>query len=178
MKISKGDAIAYASLITVAVLEALDPYLKDRSPKISDRYKYIFDAIEYLPIAILLAIAVILLARRYIGTRVDSEITDVRNLYFSENEWNKPLQMVFRRKFMNETIKVEGIEFVECEFKNVTLHYDGNRPFRFTNCRNEPDENGMRFKMTTANPVISQMIQFLSAYPVTTKILDIRPTDP
>lgn len=67
--------------------------------------------------------------------------------------WDLPLEKKFRINFKNETVAIDGFEFIECTFDSVTFKYQGRRSFRFTKCRGR---NSAR--MTTDNPVVGQTI--------------------
>jgi hypothetical protein len=44
-------------------------------------------------------------------------------------DWDMPLTKTFRQTFRNQTVDLDGRHFIECSFENVTLRYQGTRPF-------------------------------------------------
>jgi hypothetical protein len=59
---------------------------------------------------------------------------------FPTTDWDKPLTSVFRQNFKNETVELDGKNFVECTFENVTFLYQGTRPLQMMNCKKIPTE--------------------------------------
>jgi hypothetical protein len=45
----------------------------------------------------------------------------------------KNVKKYINKKFRNETVEIDGCEFYECHFENVTLNYRGGE-FKFDNC--------------------------------------------
>ena len=72
-----------------------------------------------------------------------------------------PLKQIQSRTFKNETVQIDGNEFIDCTFDNVVFKFDGQAPFRFTN-----DHFAQRSKFTIAsdNPIITATIQLVSAF--------------
>jgi hypothetical protein len=70
---------------------------------------------------------------------------------FRTDDWDKPLEKQFRIKFKNETVLLDGFEFIECTFDNVTFKYQGTKPFRFTG-----KTSGNSRKVTTDNKIVGQ----------------------
>ena len=72
-----------------------------------------------------------------------------------------PLTQIQTKTFKNETVQLDGNDFIDCTFDNVVLKFDGRAPFRFTN-----DHFAQRSKFTIAsdNPIITATIQLVSAF--------------
>lgn len=74
-----------------------------------------------------------------------------------EPAWDAPLEKRFRFHYKNETVDVDGFEFIECTFENVTFRYQGRRPFRFHKTKGDSK------KLTTDNPVVGTTVILLTA---------------
>lgn len=68
-------------------------------------------------------------------------------------DWDKPLEKRFRIHFKNEAVLIDGFEFIECSFENVTFKYQGTRPFRFTG-----KNTGNSRRVTTDDKVVGQTL--------------------
>jgi hypothetical protein len=72
---------------------------------------------------------------------------------------NGNLTRVFRQNFKNETVHLDGMDYVECSFENVQFRYDGRRIGRLTNCQlHHPG-----LSLATRNSGIGYAINFLHA---------------
>src|SRR5262249_20857471 len=58
-----------------------------------------------------------------------------------------PLKEVRGKTFKEETVPIDGNNFIDCTFDNVALRFDGEAPFRFTN-----DHFTGKFSLTSNNP--------------------------
>jgi hypothetical protein len=93
---------------------------------------------------------------------------------FPTSEWDKPLTTIFRQNYKNETVQLDGKNFIECTFENVTFIYQGTRPLQMINCKKLP-EKGFWVTVQTDNPVVFTALSIMSATGVTSPIeLDIR----
>jgi hypothetical protein len=86
----------------------------------------------------------------------------VRREDFPTTNWDKQLKNVFRVHFKNETVLLDGCDFIECTFDNVTFKYDGTKPYRLTNAK------GNSRKLTTDNKVVGQTVLLLRDLKVVT----------
>lgn len=68
-------------------------------------------------------------------------------------DWDKPLEKRFRVHFKNETVLIDGLEFIDCSFENVTFKYQGTRPFRFTG-----KNTGNSRRITTDDKIVGQTL--------------------
>src|SRR5215467_9673898 len=72
-----------------------------------------------------------------------------------------PLTEIRQKTFKNETVQLDGNAFIDCTFDNVTLKFDGQAPFRFTNSH---FENRSKFQITSNNPVITSTIELIGVF--------------
>src|SRR6516164_2482158 len=72
---------------------------------------------------------------------------------FPTTDWDKPLIDIFRQHYRNETVQLDGKNFIECIFENVTFAYQGMRPIQMINCTKIPEE-GFLVTVKTDNPVV------------------------
>jgi hypothetical protein len=63
-----------------------------------------------------------------------------------------PLNKIEAKTYKNETVRIDGNEFIECTFDNVVFQFDGEAPFRFTNAHFVP---GSKVSITSTNPAIT-----------------------
>jgi len=70
-----------------------------------------------------------------------------------------PLKEIYRRKFHNEKVQLDGFHYIDCEFgAGVTFVYDGLKQFTLTNAKPLPDYT---WSFQTSNVSIQRLIQFL-----------------
>ena len=72
-----------------------------------------------------------------------------------------PLTQIQTKTFKNETVQLDGNDFIDCTFDNVVLKFDGRAPFRFTNDHFARDS---KFTVASDNPIIKATIQLVSAF--------------
>lgn len=111
--------------------------------------------IAVLGVAVALAVSIAMVLS---GLGVRAWRRSASGLRQSTAEWDEPLEKRFRVNFQNETVLIDGYEFIECTFENVTFQYQGTKPFRFTG-----KTSGNSRKLTTDNVVVGQtltLIQF------------------
>jgi hypothetical protein len=63
------------------------------------------------------------------------------------------------KTYKNETVQIDGNDFIDCTFDNVTFRFDGEAPFRFTN-----DHFQGKFGLTSNNPVVKSTMALLGAF--------------
>jgi hypothetical protein len=61
--------------------------------------------------------------------------------------------------YKDEVVQIDGNNFIDCTFDNVTLRFEGEAPFRFTN-----DHFRDKFSFTSNNPVVKSTIALLSTF--------------
>jgi hypothetical protein len=72
-----------------------------------------------------------------------------------------PFTEIRGKTFKNETVQLDGNAFIDCTFDNVTLKFDGQAPFRFTN---DHFENRSKLQITSSNPVIKSTIELIGVF--------------
>ena len=72
-----------------------------------------------------------------------------------------PLKQIQTKTFKNETIQIDGNEFIDCTFDNVIFKFDGQAPFRFTNGH---FQTPLKFGVTSSNPVVKATIEIMSIF--------------
>jgi hypothetical protein len=96
---------------------------------------------------------------------------------FPTSEWDIPLTPVFRQDYKNETVPLDGKDFIQCTFENVTFLYQGTRPIQMTNCKKVP-ATGFVVTVQTDNPVVFTALSIMHATGVASPIeLDLRRKD-
>ena len=63
-----------------------------------------------------------------------------------------PLVKIEGKTYKNETVRIDGNEFIDCTFDNVVFQFDGEAPFRFTNAHFVP---GSKVIIGSTNPAIT-----------------------
>jgi hypothetical protein len=69
------------------------------------------------------------------------------------------LKQIVNQTFRNETVDVDGKEFLECTFENVTFKFEGKRAFRFINVK---FVRPSYYRFLTSNPVVTQTASLLN----------------
>jgi hypothetical protein len=66
----------------------------------------------------------------------------------------------FRGKtYKDETVQIDGNDFIDCTFDNVILRFDGQAPFRFTN-----DHFTGKFELATNNAVVKATMELVDSF--------------
>jgi hypothetical protein len=60
---------------------------------------------------------------------------------------------ILNRMFTNEDVQLDGYEYVNCTFENVTFYYNGTAASRMTNITFSPNST---IRLMTKNPIIQQ----------------------
>jgi len=81
---------------------------------------------------------------------------------FSTTDWDRPLQKMFRRKYKDEVVELDGNHFIECTFENVTMRYQGRRPYMATKTQFIGTLPEISVKITSDNPLVGQIIQLFN----------------
>jgi hypothetical protein len=161
-----SDPAAVGCIFVAAIVEATEEALK-RSPHVVAKMpEFLTTGLwAFVPLA-LVVVATILFVVRYVLPKHRKAPEGS-----AAEEWAKPLPIVFRRTFKNETVLVDGSDFVECQFDQVTLEYNGKRPFRFTNCA----FSRAGYNLQSKNPIIQEVILLFTSTMPNAKLLDMRP---
>jgi|SRR5271166_2184865 len=70
-----------------------------------------------------------------------------------------PFKEIRGKTFKDETVQLDGNAFIDCTFDNVTLRFDGEAPFRFTN-----DHFNGKFSLTSNNPVVKSTMVLVGTF--------------
>src|SRR5271154_4823577 len=71
-----------------------------------------------------------------------------------------PYNQIRQSTFKDQTVTLDGNEYVDCTFINVTFKFDGQAPYRFTNVH---FENNSRLGIASDNPVVNATIRLVTA---------------
>jgi hypothetical protein len=63
------------------------------------------------------------------------------------------------KTYKNETVQIDGNNFIDCTFDNVTFRFDGEAPFRFTN-----DHFQGAFRLTSNNPIVKSTLVLVGTF--------------
>ena len=72
-----------------------------------------------------------------------------------------PLKQIQSKTFKNETVQIDGNEFIDCTFDNVVFKFDGQAPFRFTQ---DHLHLPSKFSISSDNPVAKATIELVSVF--------------
>jgi hypothetical protein len=73
--------------------------------------------------------------------------------------WNSSLIPVIGVNYVNDLVKLDGKEFVNCTFRNVSPQHNGVRGFFMTDCKFEGERT---IKYVTQNPAVLSTLQLLA----------------
>jgi hypothetical protein len=71
-----------------------------------------------------------------------------------------PLKQIRDQTFKNQTVQVDGNEFINCTFDNVVFKFEGQAPFRFVT---DHFENGSKLGVASDNRPIQAAIELTAA---------------
>ena len=83
-----------------------------------------------------------------------------------------PFKQIRQTTFKDQTVSLDGNEYVDCTFINVTFKFDGQAPFQLTN---DHFENHSKFGISSDDPAVKATIQLVTAL-VRLEIHDIQPS--
>jgi hypothetical protein len=121
MKISLGDITTYASVTTVAIIEAVNETLKVE-PKMAADLPWLTSSIwHFVPLGLLVFVGLLALSKHFgwLGGIFKST-----SQYLSWPDPYKPV-VIRNKTFINDRVVVDGNYYLECTFENVTFHYNG-----------------------------------------------------
>ena len=70
-----------------------------------------------------------------------------------------PFKEYRAKTYKDETVQIDGNNFVDCTFDNVVLRFDGQAPFRFTN-----DHFNGKFSLTSNNPIVKATMGLMGSF--------------
>jgi hypothetical protein len=71
-----------------------------------------------------------------------------------------PFKQIRQTTFKDQTVTLDGNEYIDCTFIDVMFKFDGQAPFRLTN---DHFENHSKFGITSDNPAVNSTIQLMTA---------------
>jgi hypothetical protein len=71
-----------------------------------------------------------------------------------------PFKQIRQTTFKDQTVTLDGNEYVDCTFINVMFKFDGQAPFKLTN---DHFENRSKFGITSDNPAVNSTIRLMTA---------------
>ena len=71
-----------------------------------------------------------------------------------------PLKQIRDKTFKNETVQIDGTEFINCTFDNVIFDFEGEAPFRFTDVHFEKQS---KVSIRSNNPVVKATLGIITA---------------
>jgi hypothetical protein len=125
MNISKGDAITYAALVVTAALQAADSFRKESAMPPESHPILSSEIWSYLPVVLLTLVAIIWIIK------LTSKPRPSTNIHSSFDPEMKVKQIV-NQHYLNITVPLDGFEYVNCKFENVTFVYEGKGPSGMT----------------------------------------------
>jgi hypothetical protein len=108
----------------------------------------------FAPLALILVATLILVGKEFgwLGPLKTTErATNFRDDY--------PMKQIWNATYDNQTVYLDGYEYIECTFGNVLLRFDGNAPFRLTNVHFTPNAT---IQLGSINPAVKQTTMLLS----------------
>jgi hypothetical protein len=76
--------------------------------------------------------------------------------------YDEKIKQIWNQSFKNETVLLDGIEYIRCTFDGVTFRYEGKGPTRLTDC-NLVRKPGGQVSLLSNNPAIKQTFFIMSA---------------
>jgi hypothetical protein len=130
--------LAYATVFVSALTIAADAGVRS-SPELQEYFWFMHSAAwGFAPLILLVAGAIILIARDFgwVGGSRRRTRPDLTNpsADFPTPNWHEPLEPVVNKEFRNQEVELDGKNFVDCRFINVTFRYNGTMPIQFSNC--------------------------------------------
>ena len=156
------DWVGYAAIAFAATFQAADAGLK-QAPKLAAKMPSFIDPelAAFVPLALVVFGTVVLFIRHWrspldtkpVDASSENKSGETETDAVSSPDWDQRLEKHFRVRFQNETVLLDGHEFIDCHFENVTFKFDGIKPFRFTG-----KNTGNSRKVTTDNKIVGQTL--------------------
>ena len=84
-------------------------------------------------------------------------------MQISAYDWDHyALKQVWSQSFSNQTVMLDGYEYTNCSFDNVTFEYEGRAPSRLTTSRINLHPGG-RVSLESKNAAVTQTMILMSA---------------
>lgn len=170
--------VAYGVLLVAALIVAADTGFKT-SPSLSH---YLPEFIEsawwgFSPATLVVVGTVILILREFVFPKKATRIA----IRPGDDAWQDsvPLEKIYGRTFVNETVELDGRHFVNPVFDNVTLFYRGTGPVFMENPAYVSDGGKMKSRLATRNKVVAMTLKIhhnlLQAAGVNASLLNLGP---
>ena|SRR5215471_14986125 len=130
--------LAYGTMFVGALILAADTGVK-LHPELQEYFWFMHSAAwGFAPLILLVAGAIVLIGRSFgwVGSSKRRTRPDLTNpsADFPTPNWHEPLEPVVNKEFRNQEVELDGKNFVDCRFINVTFRYNGTMPIQFSNC--------------------------------------------
>jgi len=132
------DWLAYGAMFVGALIIAADTGVR-LSPELQKYFGFMHSAWwGFAPLILIVAGTVILISRSFgwVGSSIRRTRPGLTNpsADFPTPDWHEPLEPVVNQEFRNQVVELDGKNFVDCRFFNVTFRYNGTMPIQFSNC--------------------------------------------
>jgi hypothetical protein len=102
------------------------------------------------------------LLKRWTRSNVESPLTRLDNGMLDWRPTHK-LKAIANKHFLNETVVLDGMQYIRCAFEHATFVYEGTAPYEMIDCttiRREGSEPN--FTIRSSNPIVgaSLMLNF------------------
>lgn len=88
--------------------------------------------------------------------------TGSRITYINNDAWNHyALIQIWGKTFANQTVPLDGYEYINCDFNNVTFLYNGTAPSRLTSSR---IQKGTKVALESKNAVVTQTMIIMEGF--------------
>jgi hypothetical protein len=89
---------------------------------------------------------------------------DYYDRHFSTPQWTShPLIQVRDRTFGAQTVPLDGYEYVNCDFDDVSFEFQGKAPSRLTDSRIHLSQGKNRVTLRSQNPIVTHTLTIVSA---------------
>ena len=123
--------VAYAMLLVAALILAADQGLKLAPDLMSKMTSIVSSPIwAFAPLGLILVATGILVGREFGWLGASKAPTSMETSF---QKWPDPYTpiTVFGKKFRNESVKLDGYSYMDCDFFNVTFVYNGTTAIQF-----------------------------------------------
>ena len=72
------------------------------------------------------------------------------------------LKQIYHQPFKNETVDLDGFDYVDCTFDNVTFRYNGTAPSRMTDSHFINMKEGSVIRVESKNPIVKNTIVIMA----------------
>jgi hypothetical protein len=77
--------------------------------------------------------------------------------------WRKPrLKQIANRHLLNETVILDGVDYLNCVFENCTIRYEGSAPYQLSDCQLVRHEGRTNLIVASSNPIVMMTLSIQS----------------